>query len=331
MINSNDINKIARYFDIASAYVPNQFSVFVYKRSAVAQYDRKPNPHNPLYLINLEPWVIENVTFPQINFIQADDIYVDSSSLVKPKYIKAVETSGNIEITLREKSDLAIYRSLIRCQTEMFNNKYEYDGINHFGMDYAIVVRMKSQRFDNNTSESENIFGDNVITFDRVILTNISTPKLEHSSREFLRYTVTFETSSMAESYKALSGGKRSDVTMNFGNPKSSVGVTSNVKDRTQSSINLSNSSKGLLSNTVVDGWIDGVARDITNVAYVGVNNTAKSLVTPDTAQTNEAIRKIQEDAEDALGNQIDSVVNNSINNVKNGGGIAGLGAKIVF
>lgn len=336
MINSTDINNTARYFDIASAYVPNQFTVYIVKRGAKTQINRTPNPNNPLYLLNLEPWTIEDISFPQIKFKQSDDIYVDANSLIKPNYILAVETTGNIEITVREKSDLAIYRSLIRCQTEMFNNRYEYSGENPFGTGYFLSIRMKSQRFDANTSDNENIFGDIVLTYDRVILSNISNPKLAYSDKSFLRYSVTFETSSMAESFISEKQGNTSGfTTASFGNPASTIGKLNKTAD---SSTTLSSSDR--TSNGIHIPFIDEL---ITSTANQIGNNVSKNMnITMDRVQNSYSVdgSKIDSsikattgdvDLEGILQSKADETFTNAVDSAKSTKGVVGIGAKLVF
>ena len=230
MIVANDIKKINTYFNIASAYIPNQFDVFIRKRglSDTQQYNgNNTTGTNPLYLINKEPWVVENITLPQIKFKQANDIYMSQNSLLRPNYILEIETSGLLTLTVREKSDLAIYRSLIRCQSEIFNGQYESSGNNLIGQNYSIEITTKTQRHDaiaaENGNTNRNIFADNVIKFDRCLLTNISDPIYAYDEINPMMYTITFEISSMAESYKDLVGDTKGSVSLK--NPSSSLGV----------------------------------------------------------------------------------------------------------
>lgn len=238
MIDNSDIKKVARYFDVSSGYIPNQFEVRIYKEGIEDTYQENASnngkPFNRLYLINSEPWVVEDITFPQIKLTQNNDIYVDSDSLIKPNYITGVETSGIITMTVREKSDLAIYRALVTTQAEMYTSKYEYSGRNLFGENYRLEIREFSQRFDANvlTNATYNGVGkDNVILFDRVILAGISDPKLAYSDRSFMRYTVTFETSSMAESYLALATNKPVKRAFNIPSSNRASGTANNKRD----------------------------------------------------------------------------------------------------
>ncbi|MCK9428487.1 MAG: hypothetical protein M0R17_00570 [Candidatus Omnitrophica bacterium] len=230
MIVANDIKKINTYFNIASAYIPNQFDVFIRKRglSDTQQYNgNNTTGTNPLYLINKEPWVVENITLPQIKFKQANDIYMSQNSLLRPNYILEIETSGLLTLTVREKSDLAIYRSLIRCQSEIFNGQYESSGNNLIGQNYSIEITTKTQRHDaiaaDNGNTNRNIFADNVIKFDRCLLTNISDPVYAYDEINPMMYIITFEISSMAESYKDLVGDTKGSVSLK--NPSSSLGT----------------------------------------------------------------------------------------------------------
>lgn len=195
---SEDLVKTGKYFKVASGYVPNQFTVKITKEGVSDQESGRGG--NPLYLLNLEPWIIEEVSLPQIRFNTGNDIYMDPDTLIKPDYILSVETMGKLELVLREKSDLAIHRSLIRCQNGFYNPSYEGSG--SLGEEYSIEVRMKSQRFDGNASNGDNIFGDNVLVFGRAILRDISVPRHSYGEKEFLTYTVTFDVNCMAETYQ---------------------------------------------------------------------------------------------------------------------------------
>jgi hypothetical protein len=195
---SEDLIKTGKYFKVASGYVPNQFTIRIIKEGVYDQEAGKAG--NPLYLLNLEPWVIEEMTLPQIRFNTGNDIYMDPDTLIKPDYVLSVETMGKLELTIREKSDLAIHRSLIRCQKEFYNEFYE--GAGSLGENYSIEVRMKSQRFDGNSSNGDNIFGDNVLVFGRAILREISNPTHAYGEKGFLKYNVTFDVNCMAETYQ---------------------------------------------------------------------------------------------------------------------------------
>lgn len=199
-INNNDIINASRYFKVSSGYVPNQFSVRIIKAGVGDQESGNARPNNPLYLLNLEPWVIEELVLPQIRFNTSNDMYMDADTLIKPDYITSVITTGKLEIKLREKSDLAIHRSLIRCQQEMYNSSYE--GTGTLGSEYSIEVRIKSQRFDDNAANGDNIFGDNYLVFGRALLTEISNPTFSFSEKSFLRYSITFDVNCMAETYR---------------------------------------------------------------------------------------------------------------------------------
>jgi hypothetical protein len=195
---SEDLVKTGKYFKVASGYVPNQFTIRIIKENVSDQESGKAG--NPLYLLNLEPWVIEEMTLPQIRFNTGNDIYMDPDTLIKPDYVLSVETMGKLELKIREKSDLAIHRSLIRCQKEFYNEFYE--GAGSLGEEYSIEVRMKSQRFDGNAENGDNIFGDNVLVFGRAILREISNPTHAYGEKGFLKYTVTFDVNCMAETYQ---------------------------------------------------------------------------------------------------------------------------------
>lgn len=266
MIDNSDIKKVARYFDISSGYIPNQFEVRIYKKDVDDIYQENASnvrPFNGLYLINAEPWVVEEITFPQIKLTQNNDIYVDSKSLIKPNYITGVETSGIITMTIREKSDLAIYRRLVTTQAEMYTSRYEYSGRNIFGEDYKLEIREISQRFDAKVLDDSTYNGvgkDNVILFDRVILSNISDPKLSYADRQFMRYTVTFETSSMAESYLALAAN--TPVKRAFNVPSSTRASGSSVKDNKAVS-SKTRAEYGLPVRTFVKSAVQGMVQTV--------------------------------------------------------------------
>jgi hypothetical protein len=195
---SADLLSTGRYFKVASGYVPNQFTVNILKQGATDQISAAGG--NPLYLLNLEPWIIEDITLPQLRLNTGNDIYMDPDTLIKPDYILNVETMGRLELTVREKSDLAIHRSLIRCQKEFFNSSYE--GTGSLGTEYSIEVRLKAQRFDDNAANGDNIFGDNLFVYGRAILREVSNPKHAFAEKNFLRYTVTFDVNCMAETFQ---------------------------------------------------------------------------------------------------------------------------------
>ena len=91
MIDSTDLTKVARYFKVSSGYVPNQFNVWIEKIGVTDQTNGNTNSAtNPLYLINLEPWVVEDVEFPQLQFKKANDIYMSGNSLIKPDLINTL-------------------------------------------------------------------------------------------------------------------------------------------------------------------------------------------------------------------------------------------------
>lgn len=195
---SADLLTTGRYFKVASGYVPNQFTVNIIKQGATDQVSASGG--NPLYLLNLEPWIIEDVTLPQLRLNTGNDIYMDPDTLIKPDYILNVETMGRLELTVREKSDLAIHRSLIRCHKEFFNSSYE--GTGSLGTEYSIEVRVKSQRFDDNAENGDNIFGDNLFVYGRAMLREVGNPTLSFSEKNFLRYKVTFDVNCMAETFQ---------------------------------------------------------------------------------------------------------------------------------
>jgi len=200
--NESDHRNTGRYFKVASGYVPNQFSVKILKEGVIDQEAGFINGGNPLYLLNLEPWVIEELTLPQIQYNVRNDIYMDADSLIQPDYIASVNTTGEISLKIREKSDLAIHRSLIRCQKEFYNDRYE--GTGSLGIEYSVIVTIKSQRLDDSASNNDGIFGDNQIIFGRAILTEIGNPTFSHSDNKFLKYDVKIQVNCMAETYSLL-------------------------------------------------------------------------------------------------------------------------------
>ena len=336
MIVNSDIPKISRYFDVSSAYVPNQFDVQIYKLSngnvlattyqenAPASGDPNAEGYNPLYLINGEPWVVEDISLPQIRFKQSDDIYVDKNTLLRPNYILSVNTTGEVKITVREKSNLAIYRSLIRCQTEMFNDKYEYSGANIFGNDYFLQITCKSQRFDSKvlTSSTYNsVASDNIIRFDRVILSNISDPTFSYKETGFMKYEIIFEVSSMAESYYKLVG--KSSAKATIGNPSSSIGSSSLVNsssgksvstttpsDRASNNLPVSNpvsaAIQNLVANQLILPTVSMAAKNAGRNVATGVNKAVSSY--------NPSVGSID------LGLNVNSLSQSAINNTVNTG-----------
>lgn len=196
--SSSDLINTGRYFKVSSGYVPNQFTVTIKKEGVSDQ--TQASGGNPLYLLNLEPWVIEDVTLPQVRLHMANDIYMDTDTLIKPDYILNVETMGRLELTIREKSDLAIHRSLIRCHKEFFNSAYE--GTGSLGTEYSIEVRIKAQRFDDNAENGDIILGDNLFVYGRAILREIGNPKHSYGEKNFLRYNVVFDVNCMAETFQ---------------------------------------------------------------------------------------------------------------------------------
>lgn len=198
--SSEDHYRTGRYFKVASGYVPNQFSIRIIKENVLDQESGIGG--NPLYLINLEPWVIEELVLPQIQFNIKNDVYMDADSLIQPDYISNVITTGEISLKIREKSDLAIHRSLIRCQKELYNSLYEGSG--SLGETYSVIVTIKSQRLDDRATNNDNIYGDNQIIFGRAILSSISNPTYSYAEDKFLRYDVKIQVNCMAETYSLL-------------------------------------------------------------------------------------------------------------------------------
>lgn len=335
MITSRDVRNVGKYFKTASGYVPNQFDVMIYKRGVSKDKDehfaqsnwRNGKNNNPLYLINGEPWVVVDVTFPQIKFKQDNNIYVSTESLIKPDYILAVETSGNVEITVREKSDLAIYRSLLRCQTEIYTSKYEVSGTNLFGNNYCLKIVTKSQRFDsknnNNDNSYVNIFGDNVIIFDRCLLIDISNPTFSYESKEFLTYKVTFEISSMAESYQNLVSGTHKDKffmdnSTKFNNPESEVSSptakgmsTTPAGTKTIKTFNPTQANKSSSGKNPIEKYINGIVGEAMGNIGKGVVGAADGIsINVD----NNAVKKYSGDAIDPLTGYADTLVQSKIN-----------------
>lgn len=150
---------VQNFFKNVSGYVPNKFKISI-NGGGIDN--------------NVLTFYAKNVSLPYVKVNVQNDIYVDSKTLAKPKYVLSAETTSEIQFTFRETPTMQISR-FIKSNFEMiYQNTYETSAVLP---DMTITVDMLN-------GESR--------TYRKCMLLSLVELKLDNSARKFLEFDVTF-------------------------------------------------------------------------------------------------------------------------------------------